>query len=318
MKKQEILSGKIPLLESGADPWVLRHQDEFLYCHSNGTNDAVLVRRSPSLLALAEQKSVEVWRGPEGGKFSRELWAPELHAIDGGWVIYVAADDGDNEHHRMVALVRHHPDPVGPYQFHGPMALEPDRWAIDGSLMVHPDRGQFFVWSGWEGSQNTAQHLLICPMSDPLTPSGPRVLISSPLFPWEQRGSGGPNHLPTINEGPQVLHKNGWIHLVYSAAGSWSDDYCLGLLSLAPGADPLERSAWQKTPHPVFFSTDEIRAPGHASFTFDANGTDWIVYHSARRPGSGWDRQVRIQPFSWKGSVPLFGAPGVPPPVVGS
>ncbi|NCV15882.1 MAG: hypothetical protein EBV49_15590 [Betaproteobacteria bacterium] len=57
-----------------------------------------------------------------------------------------------------------------------------------------------------------------------------------------------------------------------------------------------------------------IRAPGHASFTTDADDTDWIVYHSARHPGSGWDRQVRVQPFVWEGVFPIFGAPGVPPP----
>ena len=213
MKTQEILSGRLPLLDSGADPWVLCHQNEFLYCHSNSTNDAVCVRRASSLPALAEKESVLAWRGPEGGKFSRELWAPELHAMEGGWVIYVAADDGDNAHHRMVALVRGHSNPVGPYEFHGPLALEPDRWAIDGTLLRHPERGWFYLWSGWEGDQNTAQHLYLCPMKDPLTPSGSRVLISSPLHEWERLGSGGPDGLPTIHEGPQVLPKNRWTHV---------------------------------------------------------------------------------------------------------
>lgn len=311
---EAILSGEVPLLDAGADPWVLRHQDEFLYCHVNTTNEAVCLRRSPSLPILAETESIEVWRGSKGGRFSRDLWAPELHAMEGGWVIYVAADDGDNAHHRMVALVRRHPDPVGLYEFHGPLALEPDRWAIDGTLLHHPERGWFYVWSGWEGNENTAQHLYLCPMKDHLTPSGPRVLISSPLHDWECLGSGGPDCLPTINEGPQVLQKNGWIHIVYSAAGSWSDHYCLGLLSLPPGADPLDPAAWRKSPHPVFASTTDIKAPGHASFTTDPDGSDWIVYHSARCPGSAWDRQIRAQPFAWHGSFPVFGAPGTPPP----
>jgi GH43 family beta-xylosidase len=150
-------------------------------------------------------------------------------------------------------------------------------------------------------------------MADPLTPSGSRVRISSPLHDWEKRGSGGPEGLPTINEGPQILFRDGWTHVIYSAAGSWSDHYCLGRLSLPPGANPLDSAAWRKAPEPVFASTESIRAPGHASFTTDADGTDWIVYHSARHPGSGWDRQVRLQPFAWEGAVPVFGAPGVPP-----
>lgn len=312
-RAREILSGRVPLLDAGADPWVLRHRNDVLYCHVNSTNDAVCVRRAASLPALAEEESVLAWRGPEGGRFSRELWAPELHPMEGGWVIYVAADDGDNAHHRMVALVRRHADPVGPYEFHGPLALAPDRWAIDGTLLRHPERGWFYLWSGWEGSQNTAQHLYLCRMTDPLTPAGPRVLISSPVHDWEKLGCGGPDNLPEINEGPQVLEKNGWVHVVYSAAGSWSDHYCLGLLSLPPGADPLDSSAWRKAPRPVFASTGDIKAPGHASFTTGSDGTDWIVYHSARHPGSAWDRQVRVQPFAWEGSFPVFGAPGLPP-----
>jgi GH43 family beta-xylosidase len=306
----DILSGRVPLLDSGADPWVLRHGNEYLYCHSTG--DAVWVRRASSLTGLAKAKSVLAWRGPAGGPFSKELWAPELHATDSGWVIYVAADDGHNHNHRMVALVRRNSDPCGEYEFHGKLALEPDRWAIDGTLLRHPDRGLFFVWSGWEGKENVAQYLYICPMRDPLTISGPRVLISSPTFPWEQRGAGGPDKLPTINEGPQVLQRDGWVHVAYSAAGSWSDHYCLGLLSLPPGADPLDPAAWRKASAPVFESTVGIKAPGHASFAVDSAGTHWIVYHSARRPGSGWDRQVRLQPFRWNGAQPVFGAPGIP------
>ncbi|MFY7952665.1 MAG: glycoside hydrolase family 43 protein, partial [Armatimonadaceae bacterium] len=282
----DVRTGRIPLLDSGADPWIVRHNGDFLYCHSR--DNQIWVRRAPTLDALAEIESVAVWKGPEGGRFSQELWAPELHAVDGGWVIYVAADDGDNANHRMVALVRDHPDPLGLFTFHGPLALEPDRWAIDGTLLRHPQHGLFFLWSGWEGTENVAQHLYVCPMADPLTPSGPRVRISSPDFDWEQRGAGGPNQLPTINEGPQVLQRGRWFHVVYSAAGSWSDDYCLGMLSLRPGGDPLDPTQWVKLPDPVFARTESILAPGHASFTTDPDGTDWIAYHSARFAGAAW------------------------------
>ena len=307
----DVRLGRFPLLDAGADPWIVSHDGGFLYCHSR--DNQIWLRRAPTVDALAHAESVAVWQGPEGGRFSYELWAPELHATDSGWVIYVAADDGQNANHRMVALVRNDPDPLGPFLFHGPLALEPDRWAIDGTLLRHPQYGLFFLWSGWDGTENVAQHLYICPMADPLTPSGTRVRISSPEFDWEQRGAGGPSQLPTINEGPQVLRCGPWFHVVYSAAGSWSDDYCLGMLSLRPGADPLEPENWIKLPEPVFQRNDLVCAPGHASFTCDGEGVHWIAYHCARHPGAGWDRQIRIQPFVWDGPFPVFGAPANPP-----
>jgi GH43 family beta-xylosidase len=203
---------------------------------------------------------------------------------------------------------------LGPYVSAGKLALTPDRWAIDGTLLVHPKTKRlYYLWSGWEGTENTAQHLYICPMADPLTPSGERVKISSPELAWEKRGSGGPGKLPTINEGPQVLERNGTIHVVYSAAGSWCDDYCLGRLTLPPSGDPLSPSAWKKHHEPVFAKTTSVFGPGHCSFVREGkkNKQDWIVYHSARHAGSGWDRVIRAQTFQWEGDIPIFGAPRV-------
>jgi GH43 family beta-xylosidase len=134
------------------------------------------------------------------------------------------------------------------------------------------------------------------------------VRISSPELPWETRGSGGPDNLPSINEGPQVLERNGTVHLIYSAAGSWCDDYCLGRLTLTAGGDPLEAAAWEKHPEPVFSKTERVFAPGNCSFVHDGT-QDWIVYHSARHAGSGWDRVIRAQTFLWDGETPIFGSP---------
>ncbi len=33
-----------------------------------------------------------------------------------------------------------------------------------------------------------------------------------------------------ICEGPQILRRNGKLFLIYSASGSWTEDYCLGML----------------------------------------------------------------------------------------
>jgi GH43 family beta-xylosidase len=289
------------ILCTGADPWVIHHEGRFLYCHTLG--DGVAVRRADSLGALGEAVPVRIWQAPDSGPYSREIWAPELHFVENRWYVYVAADDGDNANHRTIVLRSETDDPLGPYAALGKLALTPDRWSIDCTLLERS--GQLYaIWSGWDGFENTAQNLYICPLDDPFTPSGKRVLISTPDFEWEKRGSGGPGNLPAINEGPQVLQRNDTTHVIYSAAGSWCDDYCLGRLTLLPGADPLDADAWEKHPEPVFEKTETVFGPGHCSFA-----DNWIVYHSARSSGSGWDRVVRAQAFTWDGDVPNFGRP---------
>ena len=172
-------------------------------------------------------------------------------AMQGALQLRVARYDKVGEEHYHIISAYHKAlrgsDPQGAFSRVGKLELTPDHWAIDGTLLVHEGK-LYFIWSGWEGTENVAQHLYICPMRDPVTPSGPRVRISSPTYAWEKRGSGGSGKLPTINEGPQVLQKGKTTHVIYSAAGSWCDDYCLGRLTLQSGGSPLNPAHWHKHP----------------------------------------------------------------------
>ncbi|KAI7250593.1 hypothetical protein KC345_g11646, partial [Hortaea werneckii] len=167
----------------------------------------------------------------------------------------------------------------------------------------------YFVWSGWDGEVNAAQNTYIAPMSDPLTISGPRVLLSEPLLPWEQ--AGGP---PYINEGQSVLHHDGRVFIVYSGAGSWTPYYSLGLLALKSGGNPLEAASWTKAEQPLL-AMDEaagVYGPGHNSFTVSPDGSEqWIVYHATTGADDGWNnRKARAQPVSWDDEgLPVFGKP---------
>jgi GH43 family beta-xylosidase len=73
----------------------------------------------------------------------------------------------------------------------------------------------------------------------------------------------------------------------------------------------LNKDFWTNKPIPVFQSTDSVISPGHASFVKSPDGKeDWIVYHTARKKGAGWDRTVRIQKFNWNpDGSPDFGSP---------
>ena len=170
-----------------------------------------------------------------------------------------------------------------------------DQWAIDGTILEY-NGNRYFVWSGWEGATDGQQNLYITPMNNPWTISGPRVLLSQPDYAWEEQG------LP-INEGPEALYKNGTIHIIYAASGSWTTNYCLGQLTFT-GGDILSKSSWVKKSTPVFSGSE---GPGHSSLTQSPDGTeDWLVYCALRFPDG---HTVRAQKFNWNGTNPVFGTP---------
>lgn len=298
-----------PLVSRGADPWVVNDGEKYHYCYSRG--GSLHVKTVEDIADLGTAEGVKVWTPPANTNYSKELWAPELHSINGKWYIYVAADDGDNVNHRMYVMGSKGETVDSGFELLGQITDASDKWAIDGTVFEHREK-MYFIWSGWEGDVNEAQHLYIAEMSSPVEITSARTRISTPEYEWEKRGSG--NGLPTINEGPQILQKDGEVFLTYSASGSWSNDYCLGLLQLT-GDDPLEASAWQKFPEPVFAGTDQVISPGHASF-ISIGPQDWIVYHANRYRDDGWDkRYVKMQPFAWRDGQPVFGEPvadGVP------
>ncbi|NGZ76347.1 family 43 glycosylhydrolase [Saccharibacillus alkalitolerans] len=289
------------IMQDGADPFMYRHADGYYY-YTKTTGGNVTLWKSKTLTGVdaGETRVIET-----GGQ---NVWAPELHHIDGAWYIYYAKDDGDNANHRMYVMENRSLDPMkGTWTDKGPITDSTDRWAIDGTVLKA--RGElYFIWSGWEGTENVQQILYIAHMSNPWTIDSPRVEIARPEHDWET------NHTPYVNEGPQVLTKGNDISVVYSASGSWTDDYSLGLLTAKKSADLLDPASWTKRPDQVFKTGNGVYGPGHASFTKSPDGReDWIVYHAAKRQGSGWDREVRAQRFTWNADkTPNFGTPANP------
>lgn len=292
-------------LYRGADPWVVRHGGWYYSCNATARN-TIEVWRSRTLTERGERRTV--WTPPARGWNRAEVWAPELHFLNGRWHIYYAASDGRNANHRMGVIQSVTADPQGAYVDRG-MLDTGGRWAIDGTVLDLDGR-LTFIWSGWEDHRDL-QHLYAAPMADPCTIAGERVqLCPNDCHAWErvsechtQRG---------LHEGPQVLRRGGRVFLVYSCSGSWQHTYKLGMLHLTPGGNPLNPSHWRKQSSPVFESTPDVFGVGHCCFTHSPDGAeDWIVYHAKTRRREGWsDRVVRAQPFTWRGDgTPEFGSP---------
>ena len=284
-----------------ADPWMIFHEGAYYYCQSARGDRAIAIRKAPVISEIGADAGTVVWNAPAAGMNSRNVWAPELHRIRDSWFIYYAADDGDNANHRMWVLESQTGSPFGPYQCRG--QLETYGWAIDGTPLVLEDGRMFFLWSGWPGKTNGQQNIYIARMSDPVTVSSRRTLISAPDQAWER-------HAMPICEGPQVLQSNGKVFVVYSASGSWTEDYCLGLLTNIDG-DFLNPASWTKR-GPVFRKTEDVWGLGHCSFVKSpCRSQDWIIYHSKSSRQHGWeDRDVHAKPFDWTADgYPDFGVP---------
>jgi GH43 family beta-xylosidase len=301
-----------PLRVLGPDPWVVKHGDTYYFTCSTGTDLQIIATKKMS--QLSEAKPFTIWTTPASGSYSREIWAPELHYIGDKWYMYFAADDGNNDHHRIYVLENADADPLSAHWvFKGKVADETNKWAIDVSEFDYQGK-QYLLWSGWEGDDNVSQNIYIAQLSNPWTIASPRVMLSTPQYDWEKKGSG--NGLPYVNEGPEILKSpQGRLFLTYSASGCWTDDYSLGMLSLKAGGNPMKASDWTKSNTPVFTKSleNQVYGPGHNGFFQSADGKeDWIIYHANPASGQGCDghRSPRMQRVLWrKDGTPDFGEP---------
>jgi GH43 family beta-xylosidase len=320
-------TGKPPVVDQvftnpiadGADPWVIKKDGVYYSCSSGG--GGIQVSQSKSLTQPGQK--VVVWRPPAEGWNRGNIWAPEMHFFGGRWYIYYAAGKVPGSpfiHQRSGVLESAGADPFGPYTdkgmlYTGDNIQDPAsvKWAIDLSPF-RMNGALYAVWSGWEenaDTDKTRQHLYLARMSNPWTISSNRVKLSSPQESWE---TGGPLDL---NEGPQLLRKKAAAFIIYSCRESWLKEYRLGQLTLDDTLrNPLDPANWTKS-GPVFQGTDQVHGVGHCSFTTSPDNTeDWILYHSKKSTTPGWQRDIRMQRFTWKANGhPDFGVPvpaGVP------
>lgn len=296
-----------PLI-TGADPWIIKKDRYYYYTHTLG-NRIELWKTSTvsSLGAIAGQQVF----APEAGKEnSANLWAPEMHFLDGKWYIYYTAGAGPDNTQRTWVLENSNPNPMNnSWLDKGRIyASDADFWAIDGTVLEYEDK-KYFLWSGRPDGSVQNQNIYIAEMENPWTLKTPTTVLTKPELAWEIHG--GP-----VNEGPEILkNADGKVFMIYSASGCWTDDYALGMLTLKTDGDPLVATDWTKSQDPVFQKNTANRAyaPGHNAFFKSPDGKeDWILYHANSNSGDGCSpkRNVRMQKFTWNADgTPNFGTP---------
>ena len=305
-----------PFIEQRADPFILRHEDNYYFIASVPEYDRLEIRRAPTLEELPEAEPVVVWRKPDAGPMSELIWAPELHFIDGRWIIWFAAastrefDALGMFQHRMFALVCNDADPLsGKWQEKGQIKTPFDTFALDATTFQHQGR-QWYLWAQKAPDIAGNSNLYLAELENPWTLKGEPVMLSKPEFDWECRGF-------LVNEGPAVLKHGSRLFVSYSASAT-DENYCMGLLWIDADADPLDASNWHKSPQPVFTTSVENRqfGPGHNSFTVTPEGDDVLVYHARNYTEIEGDplydpnRHTRLKRVVWDADgMPDFGIP---------
>jgi len=289
-----------PIVRQRADPWIFRHADGWYYFTASVPEyDRIEIRRSRTIQGLGSMPPVVVWKRHDTGIMSANIWAPEVHFIDGAWYIYFAAARTDAPFdHRIYALENDSADPLaGSWVEKGQVRTGWESFSLDATEFEHGGK-HYLVWAQKDYVIRGNSNLYIAAMSNPWTIAGTAVRLSQPEFPWERRGY-------WVNEGPAVLARNGRVFITYSASTTDSS-YCMGMLTASDTAELLDPASWIKSSLPVL-QTDAaagIYGPGHNSFTVDG-GYDILVYHArAYRDITGdplydSNRDTRAQAVAW-------------------
>ncbi len=304
-----------PFIKQRADPFVCLHSDGYYYfCATVPEYDRIELRRSRELEGLPAAETKVIWKKRTRLFLEdRNLWAPELHFVDGRWFIYYAAGNSlDPYDVRIRVIESDSANPMeGTWKDRGRLRTGWDSLSLDATSFEL--RGQrYLLWAQrLTRSPASSMDLYIARMKDPLTLAGKAVMIGHADRPWEMR-----DPLNLKMQGPAVLLRNCRVFVAYSSNAT-DARYCVGLLEASDKAELLDPASWMKLQGPALES-DPVAAvfgPGHNSFTRSKDGSvDYIIYHARDYetvlgpPILDPNRDTLIQAFDWDAEGrPVFG-----------
>lgn len=270
-----------PIILQRADPWIYKHIDGYYYFSASVPEyDRVEIRRAKTINGLSEADGVTIWRKHDEGMLSANIWAPEIHYIDGKWYIYFAASRTTETNeglfdHRIFVLENESENPLeGEWVEKGQLKTNWESFALDATTFEH-NGVRYLVWAQKDPNIYGNSNLYIAKMKNPWTIEDEQVMIAEPEYDWEKIGF-------LVNEGPAVLNRNGKIFISYSASAT-DYNYCMGVLIADENSDLLNKDSWHKSEKPVLKTDEEngIFGPGHSCFTVSEDGKkDMLVYHA--------------------------------------
>ena len=239
-----------PLFTS-ADPCVLFYEGVY-YCYATSESEPFYrVRTSTDLLNWTDPVPCTdtMWG------ITQWYWAPEVIEKDGKFYMIATVSE-----HIGIAVAD---SPMGPF-------IPQENWlfekSIDGHIFIDDDGRAYLYYVSWQ----TDYAIYGCELEEDLSgvKEGTVKMLLKARSPWETVDGG-------CVEGPYMLKHNGTYYLTYSGTVYTSDQYAVGY---ATSDSPLGDFARYEA-NPILTFNAAVHGPGHHSFTTDANGDLWIIYH---------------------------------------
>ena len=301
-----------PIHPNAADPFVTYADGSYYLLCTDSDNDPfesdrphhLTIRAARSLGGLSTATPKTVFTTAPNPKSTNRhntfYESPELWRFHDRWYIYFT--EYANTIHVLESTGN---NPLGDYQDRGILNTN----TYDATILAMPDDRWYLLGS-------TYGSLVIQPLSNPTTISGPQVTIAARDQPWEE----------VVIEAPSALWHDSQLWLLYSCGGYNKQDYAVGVLRFQ-GGDPLNPASWKKLPGPLFTQLPSAHVwctGAAATFTSPDGKEDWFAYSDynaydhAEHLGTG-PRTIMAQRLTWRtDGTPDLGqpvAPGTPIPL---
>ncbi len=319
-EKHHNYNSSIPILDEGAYPYVIYHDDTYYFTMQSTMADTIELHAVKELQHLTNNTGKIIWTSTQCGMY--HIWSPELHRINNSWYIYFELDNGNTDNHQLYVLENPSNDPMeGEWTLHGPIITD-----LDCNFGIHPTSvivgsRQYILWSGWQKqrTETETQCIFIAEMENPWTLKSERVLISKPELEWERQWinpDGSRSAYPIfVNENPQAYvspnEKN--IIVTYSASGIWTAFNSLGMLYAPIGSDLLDPKSWTKSTEPLFVNklNNDIFGTSNISIvTTDKPDNTYMLFQAKRYEHEYIVSGIRMKQIKWNADeLPIFGQP---------
>lgn len=276
-----------PVLDNGdyPDPGVILYNGVY-YAVTTTNNE------SPEKFPIHTSKDLQNWSQigyvfneanlPKWSRVKAEYWAPEIHQINGKFLVYYTSHDVENNVLAIGVAVGN--SPAGPFTTPDkPILVFPDTWVADPTVINDPTNGKLML--SWVNGYNIRARNLT---NDGLAfKDDTTVLLLKPDKDWE----GGET------EGPWYIYRNGYHYLFYSGNNFCGENYALGVARSRTSTGPYE-----KLPYPLLVSNNEFKGPGHGSIVRDTDGEGYVFVHHGWKTGAvcgSYPRLMFSTSMSW-------------------